>query len=168
MTFDYLCTVCAASILVFQILEKFLLWLEFYYWIFPDVFLLTRHSTGLHYIYSGPVQRIRYNDSLPAGRSGDHIPVKARFSTPVPRGPTQSPIQWVPGLSRGKSGQGMALTIHCHLVPRLRKSRAIPLLHLWAFVCVCVCVCVCIYIYIYIYMYVYKIILWEIKGLKGM
>jgi len=40
-----------------------------------------------------------------AGRSGDRISVGARFSTPVQTGPgepTQPPVQWVPGLSRGK------------------------------------------------------------------
>jgi hypothetical protein len=37
-----------------------------------------------------------YSDFLGAGRSGDRIPVGARFSSP-----TQPPIQWVPGHSRG-------------------------------------------------------------------
>jgi len=48
-------------------------------------------------------------------------------------GPTQPPVQWVPGLSRGvKSGRGVTLTPHPLLVPWSRKSRAIPLLPLWA------------------------------------
>jgi len=48
-------------------------------------------------------------------------------------GPTQPPVQWVPGLSRGvKSGRGMILTPHPHLVPWSRKGRAIPLLPPWA------------------------------------
>jgi hypothetical protein len=48
-------------------------------------------------------------------------------------GSTQSPIQWVPGLSRGQSGRGVMLTTHPHLALRL-KSRAVPVLPLWGFV----------------------------------
>jgi len=48
-------------------------------------------------------------------------------------GPTQPPLQWVPGLSRVvKCGRGVTLTSHPLLVPRLWKSRAIPLPTLWA------------------------------------
>jgi hypothetical protein len=38
-------------------------------------------------------------------------------------GPTQSPVQWVPGLSRGLSGRGVVLTTHPLLAPRSRMSR---------------------------------------------
>ena len=48
-------------------------------------------------------------------------------------GPTQPPVQWVPGLFRGvKSGRGVTLPPHSLLVPWSRKVRAIPLLPLWA------------------------------------
>jgi len=48
-------------------------------------------------------------------------------------GPSQPPVQWVPGLSLGvKSGRGVTLTPHLLLVPWSRKSRAIPLLPLCA------------------------------------
>ena len=47
--------------------------------------------------------------------------------------PTQPPVQWVPGLSRGiKSCWGVTLTPQPLLVLWSRKSRAIPLLPLWA------------------------------------
>jgi hypothetical protein len=41
-------------------------------------------------------------------------------------GPTQPPVQWVPGvLSLGvKRGRGVMLTTHPHLAPRLRMSRS--------------------------------------------
>jgi len=48
-------------------------------------------------------------------------------------GPTQPPVQWVPGLSTGvKSGRGVTLTPHPILVPLSWRSSAIPLLLLWA------------------------------------
>jgi hypothetical protein len=36
--------------------------------------------------------------------------------------PIQPPIQWVPDLSWGQSGWGLALTTHPHLAPRLKKE----------------------------------------------
>jgi len=39
-------------------------------------------------------------------------------------GPTQPPVQWVPGLSRAQSSWGVALTTHPHLVLRLRKEQS--------------------------------------------
>jgi hypothetical protein len=42
-------------------------------------------------------------------------------------GPTQPPIQWVPGaLSTGVKRLGRELTSHNHVVPRSRKSEAVP------------------------------------------
>jgi len=45
----------------------------------------------------------RYSDWLQAGRSGDRIPVEAKFSASVQTGPGAQPpyLNWVPVLSRG-------------------------------------------------------------------
>ena len=64
----------------------------------------------------------------------DRIPVGKRFSTSQDRfwGPTQPPVKWVQGLSRGKVRPRRVADHSPLLVPRPWKSRAIPLLTLWA------------------------------------
>ena len=47
-------------------------------------------------------------------------------------GPTQPPVQLAPGLSRDKERPGRDADTSPLLVPWSRKSRAIPLLPLWA------------------------------------
>ena len=37
-------------------------------------------------------------------------------------GPTQPPVQWVPGLSRGESGRDVVLTTHPHLSAAVMKG----------------------------------------------
>jgi hypothetical protein len=82
--------------------------------------------------------RITYNclsDWLQAGRSGDRIPVGARFSSPVQTGPGAHPFYCkmgtvsFPGV---KSCRGVTLTPLPFLVPWSRKGRVISLLPLRA------------------------------------
>ena len=61
--------------------------------------------------------------------------VGARFSTPVQTGPGAHPASCRMGTGsfpQVKSGQGVTLTPNPFLVPWSRKSRAVPLLSLWA------------------------------------
>ena len=77
----------------------------------------------------------RYSDWLRAGRSGDRIPVGARFSAPVQTGPGAHPASCTMGTGSFpgvKIVWGVRLTPHPLLVPWSRKSRAISLLPLWA------------------------------------
>ena len=73
-------------------------------------------------------------DWIRAGRSGDGIPLGARFSPPVQTGPGTHPAFCImgtvsfPGVN---SGRGVTLASHPLLVPWSRQSRAIPLLPLW-------------------------------------
>ena len=61
--------------------------------------------------------------------------MEARFSAPVQTGPGAHPVYRTMGtgsFSEVKRGRGVTLIPHHLLVPRSRKSRAIPLLPLWA------------------------------------
>ena len=72
---------------------------------------------------------------LRAGRSGDRIPMGARFPEAVQTGLGAHPATCTVGTGSFpgvKSGRGVTLTPHPLLVPLSRKSRAIPLLPLWA------------------------------------
>jgi len=80
-------------------------------------------------------ERSRYSDWLRAGRSGDRIPVGARFSAPVQTGPGAHPASFTIGTGSFpgvKSGRCVTLTPHPLLMPWSRKGRAIPLLPIWA------------------------------------
>ena len=76
----------------------------------------------------------RYSDWLLARRSGDRIPVRAKFSSSVQTGPGDHPASCSIGTGSFlgvKSGRGVMVTPHLVLVPWSWKSRAILLLPLW-------------------------------------
>ena len=72
-------------------------------------------------------QHSQYSDWLWAGRSGDRIPVGARFSTPVQTSPGAHPASCTMGTGSFlgvKSGQGVTLTPHPLLVPLVIKEQS--------------------------------------------
>ena len=74
-------------------------------------------------------------DWLRSGRSGDRIPVGARFSAPIQTGPGAHSASCTMGTGSFpgvKSDRGVTLTTHPLLMLWTRKGRAIPLLPLWA------------------------------------
>ena len=89
-------------------------------------------------VHNEVVLQVEWNNKIvhvESGRSGDRIPVGARFSTSVRTGPRAHPASCTMGtgsLPVVKSGRGVTLTTHPLLVAWSRKSRAIPQLTLWA------------------------------------
>jgi hypothetical protein len=78
----------------------------------------------------------QYSDSLWAGQSGDQILVGARYSVPVQTGSEAHPSSYIMGTGSflGVKLQGVALTTHPHLAPRLKKEYSYNSTPLWAFV----------------------------------
>jgi hypothetical protein len=72
----------------------------------------------------GPGQLNRYSDSLRTGRSGDRIPVWARFSAPVQTGPGVHPASYTmdTGSFLGVKRPGRCVDHPPHLAPRSRKE----------------------------------------------
>ena len=78
-------------------------------------------------VFDAPEQLSLYNVSLWAGRYGDRIPVGGRDFTHPSRSalrPTQPPIQWEPGVSRGKQRPGRGVDRPPHVAPRLKKEQS--------------------------------------------
>ena len=113
------------------------------------------HILGLH---SGPGSSVSIATELRAGRSGDRIPVGVRFSATVQTGPRAHPASCTMGTGsfpRVKSGRGVLLNSHHLLVPWSRKSKAIPLLPLWAVRPVqSLSVCTRVHLYLYLITYI--------------
>jgi len=95
------------------------------------ILCLIKHK---YLIVCGPGSSVGIATELQAGRSGDRIPVGARFSARVQTGPGDHLVSCTmgtgsfPGL---KNGRGVTLTLQPLLVPWSRKTRAIHLLPLW-------------------------------------
>jgi hypothetical protein len=83
---------------------------------------------------SGPGSSV----GIATGYGLDGSGIKSRWGRDFPHlsipalGPTQPPVQWVPGLSRGKELPGRDADSSPLLVPWSWKGRALPLLPLWA------------------------------------
>jgi len=95
----------------------------------------TRRSSCMLSLFTLSLQPSRYSDWLRAGRSGNRIPVWARFSASVHTDPGAHPASCTMGTGSFlgvKSGRVMTLTPHPLLVPWSRKSRSILLLPLCA------------------------------------
>jgi len=81
-------------------------------------------------VYCGQGSSVGIETELRAGRSGDRIPVVARFSAPVQTGPGAHPASCTMGTGSFlgvKCGRGVLLTTHHLPVPRSWNSKAIPL-----------------------------------------
>jgi hypothetical protein len=75
------------------------------------------------------------SDSVRAGRSGDRIPVRARYSATVQTGPETHPATYTmdTGSFLGLKRPGRGVDHPPHLTPRLRKKESYTSTSLWVF-----------------------------------
>ena len=83
-------------------------------------FIYAHFFQGSYYCIRGPGSSV----SIATGYGLDGPGIESRWRSDFPQlsrpalGPTQPPVQWVPGIFRGvKSGRGVTLTPHPLLVP---------------------------------------------------
>ena len=102
---------------------------------FHNGIIIANHWIAKHYI-SIPWPGSSFGIATDYGLDGPgSIPGRDEIFRPSrpALGPTQPPVQWVPGLSRGWRRQGCGFNPHPILLPKvLEKSRAIPPLTLRA------------------------------------
>ena len=96
-------------------------------WVF-NIFVATLHTNA--------GQLSRYNDGLRAGRSGDRIPVEARFSALVQTCPEAYPASYTKGTwsFQGVKRPERGVDHPHHLAPKLKKEQSYNSTPLWAFV----------------------------------
>jgi len=88
------------------------------------IYPITNDVYLLYLIICGPGRRSRYSDSLWDGRSGDRVPVRAKFPAPVQTVPGANlPSHYMgigsfPGVRRTRLG----VDHPPHLAPRLKKE----------------------------------------------
>ena len=107
---------------------------RYFIWLYSDVFNImyidlrkNRHCHEVREMYYTNGDEIISATTLRSWRSGDRIPVKAKFSAPV------QTSQYCTGAFPGVKRPRRAFINHLHLEPRLQKEYA-PLFPLWAFV----------------------------------
>ena len=104
----------------------------------PSHYLIIRHMIFILYYYLLGAPGSLVDIATGYGLDGPGIELRWRRRRDFPHlsrpalGPAHPPVQSVPGLSRGKERPGRDADPSSLLVPRSRKSRAIPLLSLWA------------------------------------
>ena len=97
-----------------------------------QVFILVITIITLHvmikytyFLLLGPGWLSRYSDSLRVGLSWNQIPVRVRLFCPSRQalGPTQPPVQWIPGLFLPRVKRPVRCADHTpHIAPRLKKE----------------------------------------------